>query len=124
VVYKQYNPKKYIKEILLVLDDLNYVIKSLPMELSSIVKKIRFGKLKLPIFHENLEKAVTEIDRIGNRLSFAIIIAALLLSSSLIVQAKIGPFIRGYPVLGLAGFFTAVIMGLWLLIGIIRSGRL
>lgn len=122
--FKQYSPKKYAKEIFQVLDDINYIIKSLPMEMGSIVKKIRFGKLKLPIFHENLEKAVTEIDRIGNRLSFAIIIAALLLSSSLIVQAKIGPFIRGYPVLGLAGFFTAVIMGLWLLIGIIRSGRL
>lgn len=122
--YKQYSPKKYAKEIFRVLDDINYIIKSLPMELGSIVKKIRFGKLKLPIFHENLEKAVTEIDRIGNRLSFAIIIAALLLSSSLIIQAKIGPFIKGYPVLGLAGFFTAAVMGLWLLIGIIKSGRL
>ncbi|HEB30025.1 MAG TPA: AarF/ABC1/UbiB kinase family protein [Spirochaetes bacterium] len=122
--FDQYSPKRFIKEILLVLDDLNYIIKSLPMELGSIIKKIRFGKLKLPILHENLEKAVAEIDRIGNRLSFSIIIAALLLSSSMIVQAKIGPFIRGYPVLGLAGFFTAAIMGIWLLIGIIKSGRL
>jgi ubiquinone biosynthesis protein len=122
--FDQYSPGRLVKEILLFFDDLNYIIKSLPMELGSIIKKIRFGKFKLPILLENLEKAVAEIDRIGNRLSFSIIIAALLLSSSMIVQAKIGPFIRGYPVLGLAGFFTAAVMGIWLLIGIIKSGRL
>jgi len=52
------------------------------------------------------------------------IIAALLLASSILVQAGIGPLIRGHPVPGLAGFFIAAVMGLWLLIGIIRSGRL
>lgn len=122
--FKQYSPKRYMKEILILLDDINYFLKYLPTELSLIIKKIRFGQLKLPIIHENLEKAVSEIDRTGNRLSFSIIIAALLLSSAIIVQAKVGPFIKGYPVLGLAGFFTAVVMGLWLLIGIIKSGRL
>ena len=88
------------------------------------MKRIRFGNLKIPLVHENLDRAVSEIDKTGNRLSFAVIIAALLLSSAIIVQAKVGPFIRGYPVLGLAGFFTAFVMGIGLLIGIIRSGKL
>jgi ubiquinone biosynthesis protein len=57
-------------------------------------------------------------------LSFSVIIASLLLSSAIIVQAKVGPFIRGYPVLGLAGFFIAAVMGIWLLFAIIRSGKL
>jgi ubiquinone biosynthesis protein len=92
--------------------------------MGSLVKKFRHGKLRIPISHENLDKAVGEIDRTGNRISFAVIIAALLLSSSILVQAKVGPTIRGYPIFGLAGFFTAAVMGLWLLVGIIRSGRL
>jgi ubiquinone biosynthesis protein len=122
--FKQYSPKNYLKDLLSLLDDLNYFIRLIPSELVTTIKKFRFGGLRLPIFHENIEKAVSEIDRIGNRLSFAIIIASLLLSSSIIVQAKIGPLIRDYPVLGLAGFFIASVMGFWLLIGIIKSGRL
>ena len=67
---------------------------------------------------------MNELDRIGNRLSFSIIIAALLLSSSIIVQAKIGPFVRGYPVLGLFGLFHRVRYGVLASVGIIKSGRL
>jgi ubiquinone biosynthesis protein len=57
-------------------------------------------------------------------MSFAIIIAALLLASSILVQANVGPLIRGYPVVGLLGFLIAAVMGLWLLVGIIKSGKL
>jgi len=120
----QYRPGRYVKDMLIVLDDLNFFIRSLPAELGQILRRFTVGRLRLPIFHENLDRAVSEIDRVGNRLSFAVIIAALLLSSSILVQAGIGPFIKGYPVPGLAGFFTAAVMGIWLLIGIIRSGRL
>jgi len=120
----QYSPGKYMKDFLRLLDDLNFFVKSLPSELGLFLKRFTVGNLRIPIYHENLDRAMSEMDRIGNRVSFSIIIAALLLSSSILVQAKIGPFIRGYPVPGLAGFFTAAVMGLWLLIGIIRSGRL
>jgi ubiquinone biosynthesis protein len=92
--------------------------------MGNFVRKIGVGKMRIPLYHENLERAVSEIERTGNRMSFAIIIAALLLSSSILVQAKVGPFIKGYPILGLLGFLTAAVMGLWLLIGIIRSGKL
>jgi ubiquinone biosynthesis protein len=35
-----------------------------------------------------------------------------------------GPTLLGVPILGLAGFAFAGILGIWFLIGIIRSGRL
>jgi ubiquinone biosynthesis protein len=123
-ITSQYGPRRYMRELVFLMEDLSYFIKILPVEINSMVRRLRAGKLRIPISHENLEKAVGEIDRIGNRLSFAIIIASLLLSSTILVQAKIGPLIRGYPILGLAGFSVAVVMGLWLLFGIIRSGKL
>jgi ubiquinone biosynthesis protein len=123
-VASQYGPKRYIRELVFLLEDLSYFIKLLPSEVNLLLRRLRSGKLRIPVSHENLEKAVSEIDRIGNRLSFAVIIASLLLSSSILVQARIGPLISGYPILGLAGFAVAVVMGLWLLFGIMRSGRL
>ncbi len=121
---RQFRLKSYIKDFVLMMDDVRHLIKSLPSEIGPLFKKILKGKLRIPIYHENLDRAVYEIDRTGNRLSFSIIIAALLLASSLLVQAKVGPLIKGYPVIGLVGFVVAAVMGLWLLIGIIKSGRL
>ncbi len=120
----QYKPGRYLKEALILFDELNQFVRDLPMESGTLFRRILKGKLRIPLFHENLDHAVAEIDRIGNRLSFSIIIAALLLASSVIALAKIGPFIRGYSILGLVGFFTAAVMGIWLLVGIIKSGKL
>jgi len=52
------------------------------------------------------------------------VIAALIIGSSLIFQTGVGPTVFGYPVLGLGGFLLASILGVWLLIGIMRSKRL
>ncbi|RKX91132.1 MAG: hypothetical protein DRP84_12090 [Spirochaetes bacterium] len=121
---KQFRLKSYVKDFMLIMDDLRYLLKSIPSEFGPFFKRLLTGRLRVPLYHENLDRAIYEIDRTGNRLSFSIIIAALLLASSMLVQAKVGPLIKGYPVIGLVGFFTAAIMGLWLLIGIIKSGRL
>jgi ubiquinone biosynthesis protein len=64
------------------------------------------------------------MDRSSNRLSFAIVIAAIVIASSIMVHAAVGPAVFGYPLLGLAGFLTAAFLGIGLAIGILRSGRL
>jgi ubiquinone biosynthesis protein len=64
------------------------------------------------------------MDRSSNRLSFAIVIASIVVGSSVIVHAGVGPQVLGYPLLGLAGFVAAAVLGIGLAIGILRSGRL
>jgi ubiquinone biosynthesis protein len=59
-----------------------------------------------------------------NRLSFAVVIAGLLVSSSFFMRIEAGPRLFGLPILGLAGFTAAGVLGIWFLIGILRSGRL
>jgi ubiquinone biosynthesis protein len=103
---------------------MQHYMKILSTEMGTLVRRIGRNRMRIPLYHENLDRAVSELDRTGNRLSFAVIIAALLLASSILVQAGIGPFIRGYPIVGLLGFLIAAVMGLWLLIGIIKSGKL
>jgi ubiquinone biosynthesis protein len=71
-----------------------------------------------------MQYLISEIDRSSNRLSFSVIIAGILVGSSLIVNFKVGPLFFGFPAIGLVGYFTAGVLGLWLLIAIMRSGRL
>ena len=66
------------------------------------------------------------IDRTGNRLAVSIVLAALVLGSSLMLNAKLEPLIPNteLSIMGLMGTFAAACLAIWLVIAILRSGRL
>ena len=99
-------------------------LQRVPRDLIELVAKARDGRLEIRFVHQNLEHFVQEMDRSSNRLSFAVVIAALIVGSSFVAQRSGGPDVFGVPALGVAGFIAAGFFGLWLAIGIIRSGRL
>lgn len=95
-----------------------------PQDIKSIVEKMKSGKLKIEFQHMGLEEIEESIEKSANRLSVSIIIAAILIGSALLLHAKIPPMLFGIPVLGLAGFVTAVGMGIVLIRSIYKKGRL
>ena len=99
-------------------------LQAVPRDLVEIVRKARTDRLQIQFVHRNLEHFVQEMDRSSNRLSFAVVIAALIVGSSFIFQSNAGPHVFGYPALGLGGYLVATFLGVWLAIGILRSGRL
>jgi ubiquinone biosynthesis protein len=52
------------------------------------------------------------------------VLAALIIGSSVIVHSNIPPHWNGIPIIGLAGFLVAGVMGFWLLLSIIRHGKM
>jgi len=99
------------------------VVQALPRGVLEIIEKARTDRFQIQFVHRNLEHFVNELDRSSNRLSLAVLVAALIVGSSLIFQAKSGPAMFGYPALGMAGFLAAGLLGLWLVLLILRSGR-
>jgi ubiquinone biosynthesis protein len=99
-------------------------LRTLPRNLAEITRKARADGLQVQFVHRNLDHFIREMDRSSNRLSFAIVIAAVVIASAIMVHATVGPQAFGYPVLGLSGFLTAAVLGIGLAIGILRSGRL
>jgi len=97
-----------------------------PRQLRQLVRKLMRGRLQILFRHENLDRAIVELDRSSNRIAFAMIIAAIILGSAVIMQTHIGPAVpyTQVPVLGLLGFLVAGLLGIWLVIAILRSGRL
>jgi ubiquinone biosynthesis protein len=98
--------------------------RTLPDNLAEIARKIRADGVQIQFVHRNLDFFVREMDRSSNRLSFAVVIAAIVIGSSIVVHAAVGPQAFGFPLLGVAGFLTAGFLGIGLAIGILRSGRL
>lgn len=117
-------PKRIIKDLTSSGNDLIHLLQDIPGELHDILRLMRQGKMKIEFEHQGLEEMLAVHNRISNRIAFAIILASLVIGSSLIVVSGIPPIWRGIPVIGLLGFLIAGAMGLWLLIFILRSGMM
>lgn len=100
------------------------LIQEVPEEVRGILQQLRAGRMKLEFEHRGLGRLTKVLDQVSNRIAFAIVMAAQIIGSSLIVLSGIPPKWHEIPIIGLVGFLVAGIMGFWLLISIIRHGRL
>ena len=84
------------------------------------------------MFPQGLEEFVTELDRASNRLAFSVVTGAIIIGSSYVMSAGVGPTwgalrilgLGDVPILGLVGFVIAGVLGLGLMWSIFRSGKL
>ena len=96
-----------------------------PRQVHSLLNELKDGEVEVQFRHEGLDELISKVDILANRLVFAVLIAALILGSSMLgIFARSGATLLGVSVFGLAGFVFAAILALALLIGIIRSGQL
>ena len=100
------------------------LVRALPREIELLLRKIRRGQFAIELQDRGLQNLMQEIDRASNRIAFSLIIAALIVGSSLILDLDGGPQLKGYPLFGILGFAFAGLLGIWLVIAILRSGRL
>ncbi len=93
-------------------------------KLLDLINQTIDGRFKLNLQVKNMEKSINELNKMVNRLVFAIIVAALVVSSSLAMNVDVGIKIYGISIIGLVGYLGAAIAGFWLLISILKSGKL
>jgi len=96
----------------------------LPDMLAKGVRQWQKGEAALRLHHNQLEGLEQHIDRASNRLSFSLIIAAVVIGSSIVMSYHTGPHFQGIPILGLIGYLLASFLGLWWVVAILRSGKL
>ena len=120
----RYSPKKIAREIRKFAKELYSLKNTLPKDINLILNKIKKGSLKIDFEHQGLENFILHMDKVSNRIAFSVIIAALVVGSSIIMQTDKGPLFLGFPALGIIGFLVASFLGLGLAIAILRSGKL
>lgn len=81
-----------------------------PMLLQDVHRLLRDRKLVIDI--PEADRISETLDRIGFRMTFGLVLSALLVSSSLVVLADIQPQIAGIPLFGIVGFSVGGVMGL------------
>ena len=124
LAYRKFKPKALLRDLFTTSVDLRDLLVTFPFELKRIIKKLGKGRLSFTFQHKGLDKLILELDRSSNRISFSLVIAAIIVGSSLILRLETKYTLFGYPFLGILGYIFAGVLGVWLVIAILRSGKL
>jgi len=115
---RDFEPKRLMHQMRQVMLDAGDLASRLPDDVNVILSKFRQGKFQVRVQHEHLETLTKTLDKSSNRISFALIIAALLIGSSMLVAQE------NFQEMGIIGYIFAAVFGVWLLVSIIRGGKL
>jgi len=99
------------------------LVQDFPARLQALFRKVDKGDLTFTFKHTGLSALNTTLERISNRVTFGIIIAALIVGSSMIITTGVKPLLFGFPALGVVGYLVSGILGIWLIINILRKKK-
>jgi ubiquinone biosynthesis protein len=101
------------------------VLAEAPYQFHDFMEEIRDGQIEVGFVHKGLDEFMGKLDVAFNRLVIALIVVGGLIGSSLIgIFATAGPQVLGVNILSVLGFVLSGALAVWLLWGVIRSGRL
>jgi ubiquinone biosynthesis protein len=101
------------------------IVAEAPFQFHDFMEEIRDGQIEVGFVHKGLDQFLENIQRVFNRLVIALVVVGGLIGSSLIgIFATGGPHLLGVNVISIVGFAVSTVLGVWLLWGVIRSGRL
>jgi ubiquinone biosynthesis protein len=101
------------------------IARDLPYQIHDVLQEMRDGQIEVGFVHKGLDEFMHKLDVAINRVVVALVVAGGLLGSSLIgILATDGPQIVGIHFLSVIGFVVSGALGVWLLVGVLRSGRL
>ncbi|AWB11066.1 2-octaprenylphenol hydroxylase [Thermodesulfobium acidiphilum] len=124
LILKNINLSRISKEFSFILEDTASLFKELPSNLREIFLKLKDDNITINLDHRGLESLINHMDKVGNRLSLAIIIASLVIGSSMLFQFQTTLKIFGYPLPGVLGFVLVFLLGLKLLVETLKSSNL
>jgi ubiquinone biosynthesis protein len=117
LIRQQYDPRKIAEEVFESIREYYKLVMELPSDLNEIIHKVKEGRFRTMIDLKGFEPLVEQIDHASNRVSIAIVIAALIIGASIISQWE------HTRLLGTIVFFLAGIFGFWLLFRLFRRNK-
>jgi len=100
------------------------MVADIPSKLNDLMSDLTAGDFKVGIERDTMDEMKHSFEKTVNRLSFSIVIAGMVLASSLLFMANLGPELYDLPIFGWVGFMISFMLGIWLIAAIIRGGKL
>lgn len=118
----RFRPTRIWREFMDSGGELVHLLREIPGEFRQLLRQARRGKAKIEFEHVGLGPLIQSNERVANRIASAIVLASMIVGSSLIVLSGIPPLWHDIPVVGLLGYVVSAIMGFSLLLSI-RKGH-
>ncbi|MCB2191890.1 MAG: hypothetical protein KQI62_10010 [Deltaproteobacteria bacterium] len=119
--FERWRPDAMARRFLTHLSDALHLIQNMPRRLENLVSQLEKGELSLQLKHEGLVPLTKAVQEGASRVTVGLIVAALIMGSSMIITTGVGPDLFGLPALGVVGYIISGVIGLWLIWSIIRS---
>ncbi|MGE5194600.1 MAG: ABC1 kinase family protein [Deltaproteobacteria bacterium] len=120
LVRERYNPQRIAGRVIADTRLLLGVLHDLPVHVGKTLEKLSQDDLRIHLEHQHLDRLINELDRSSNRVVIGLVMSALIVASALVIRSA-----------GIAAWWIAVptfvlssLLGIWLIYGVFRSGRL
>ena len=123
LLLRKLDPKNLKTKVAKSLWDYGTFITNLPEDVSEILQKIKTGKIHVEFEHKGLQPLLDKIGIVTNRIAFTLLLSSLILGSSLIVIAKVPPFVNHVSLIGVIGFSISGLLALRLAYSIMKHGN-
>jgi ubiquinone biosynthesis protein len=125
LMLERFTPERVLRRANRETLELAHIARELPHQVHDTLDQVRAGQIEFGFVHKGLDEVMHRFDAVANRLVIALIVTGGLIGSSLIgIFAKAGPHVLGVNIISVVGFILSGVLGIWLLYGVIRSGRL
>jgi ubiquinone biosynthesis protein len=118
------SPREWGPTLLRATSEWSSLVALLPRVGTRLLTQAERGELEVTLRHKELGDALARLDRLANRISLSLLLAALIVGLALLVPAfrltERGGLVTG---LAVAGFVGASLLGIWLILSILRAGR-
>jgi ubiquinone biosynthesis protein len=102
--------------------DMAEVLEMIPSEALAVLSKLKHGVIKIDIEDTDLRRLALDIDKSSNRLSYSLVLAALIISGAMMMHANVGPYYKGFSVPAMILYIIAAFMSLTLMVSILKEG--
>jgi ubiquinone biosynthesis protein len=116
---QKFNPQNFYPALL----DLNQLILDLPRRTREILDLTAASRLTFGVKLTQAEEFLAGIHKVANRITVGVVIAALLLSSSLIMRYPARLLILGYPAFAVFGYVIASAAAIYLIVSTLMRDR-
>ena len=119
IVRQRYDPQHIARRVLQETRTFLRLAHDVPLYLGRSLEKLSKDDLQVQFQHTGLDHFITEIDRSSNRVVIGVVMSSLIVASAIVIRSSAASLLFSIPLFALWS-----LLGIWLIYGVFRSGRL
>lgn len=121
LVKERYSARRVQADLGTLAGDFAELLQNVPGDYYKVVDTISSGRIRLELEEHSLDQVRESMFKASSSLAFAVVLAALIVGSAIIVHSRVPPLWHEVPVIGIIGFIISGLIGFGLLIEIVRN---